>query len=356
MRGDDKRQEIIFSYKSAEERIPQDHPLRGIRSMVDAALCDLDLHFEALYARRGRPSIAPEKLVRALLLMILYSIRGERQLMEQIDYNLMFRWFVGLTMDDEVWDATVFTKNRERLMRGEVAERLFDAVLAQAREKSLLSEEHFTVDGTLIRAWASRNSFHAKDEPPTKGTGAGGKVLLRDTHESKTDGEARLYKKADTAASVPCYLGHVLTENRHGLVVAACTTQSSTTAEREACLQMLDALERGELPMTLGADKQYQEAEFIAALRQRGVVPHVAEYEKGANLGKNSLTAEERASEGFGISQRKRKLVEKVFGWAKLDRVMRQVKVRGLAKVEALFCLAMTAHNLRRLQTLTYEQ
>jgi transposase len=354
MRGDDERQEIVFSYVNAEDRIPKDQPLRGIRSMVELALRDLDLHFEALYARRGRPSIAPEKLVRALLLMILYSIRSERQLMEQINYNLLFRWFVGLTMDDAVWDATVFTKNRERLMQGEVAERLFDAVLAQARAKDLLSEEHFTVDGTLIRAWASRNSFHPKDEPPSQGTGSGGKMLLRDTHESKTDPQARLYKKSDSGAAVPSYLGHIVTENRHGLAVAGCATQSSTTAEREACLQMLAALPRGKRRITLGADKQYQDPEFVSTLRRREVIPHIAEYEKGANVGKNSLMAEERESEGFRISQQKRKLVEKVFGWSKLDRVLRQVKVRGLAKVEALFCLAMAAHNLCRMQTLIY--
>lgn len=356
MRGNDERQEVVFSYVSAEQRIPQDHPLRAIREMVNRSLAEMDLHFEALYARRGRPSIAPEKLVRALLLMILYSVRSERQLMEQINYNLLYRWFVGLTMDEEVWDATVFTKNRERLMEGKVSERFFDAVLGQAREKQLLSEEHFTVDGTLIRAWANRNSFHPKDKPPSKGTGAGGKVLLRDTHESKTDAEARLYKKADAAASVPSYLGHVITENRNGLVVSSCATHSSTTAEREACLDLLDGMVRGEKAITLGADKQYQDPQFIGDLRKRGVIPHVAEYEKGANMGKNSLTAAERESDGFGISRRKRKLVEKVFGWAKLDRVMRQVKLRGLAKVEALFCLAMTAHNLRRMQTLLYAQ
>ena len=356
MRGNDERQETVFSYVSTEERIPREHPLRAIREMVNRSLSEMDLHFEALYARRGRPSIAPEKLVRALLLMILYSVRSERQLMEQINYNLLYRWFVGLTMDDEVWDATVFTKNRERMMQGEVSERFFDAVLGQAREKQLLSEEHFTVDGTLIRAWANRNSFHAKDDPPTKGSGSKGELLLRDTHESKTDPEARLYKKADAAASVPSYLGHVLTENRHGLVVAASTTQSSTTAEREACLAMVDTMLRDERLITLGADKLYQDPTFITALRRRRVVPHVAEYEKGQNLCKNSLTTEERDNEAFRISQRKRKLVEKVFGWAKLDRVLRQIKVRGLAKVEALFCLAMTAHNLRRMQSLLYAQ
>jgi transposase len=356
MRGDDERQEVVFSYVSAEDRIPKDHPLRGIRAMVDAALHDLDLHFEALYARRGRPSIAPEKLVRALLLMILYSIRSERQLMEQINYNLLFRWFVGLTMDDVVWDATVFTKNRERLMRGEVAERLFEAVLAQARAKELLSEEHFTVDGTLIRAWASRNSFHPKDDPPTKGSGFEGKLLLRDTHESKTDEEARLYKKSDVGAPIASYLGHVITENRNGLVVAACATLSGNSEEREACLRMLDAMPRGETPITLGADKLYQYPTFVEGLRQRGVVPHIAEYEKGQNMRKNSLTPEERESEGFRISQQKRKLVEKVFGWTKLDRVLRQVKLRGKAKIGSLFNLVMAAHNLCRMQTLIYAQ
>ena len=363
MRGQDERQEIVFSYVSAEERIPQKHPLRAIRELTNVGLQSLDAHFEGLYIRFGRPSIAPEKLVRASLLMVLYSIRSERQLMEQINYNLMYRWFVGLTMDDPVWDATVFTKNRERLMAGGVAERLFDSVLAQARAKNLLSEEHFTVDGTLIRAWASRDSFHPKDEPPSKGTGAAGKLLLRDTHESKTDPEARLYKKSDSGAAVPSYLGHVLTENRNGLVVANCVTQSSTTAERAAALAMLEECGRSPerigaatVAITLGGDKQYQEPEFIEALRRRKVVPHIAEYEKGANIGKNSLTAEERGTVDFEVSQCKRKLVEKVFGWAKLDRVLRQVKLRGLPKVDALFCLAMTAHNLRRMQTLIYAQ
>jgi IS5 family transposase len=293
-------------------------------------------------------------LVRALLLMILYSIRSERQLMEQINYNLLYRWFVGLTMDDQVWDATVFTKNRERLMRGEVAERLFDGVLVQARAKNLLSEEHFTVDGTLVRAWANRNSFHPKDDPPTQGSGSDGELLLRDTHQSTTDPEARLYKKSTAAPAVPSYLGHVLTENRNGLVVASWATQSSTTAEREACLAMLEAIQGGEGRITLGADKQYQEATLVSALRQRRVVPHVAEYEKGRNLCKNSLLPEERDSEGFRVSQRKRKLVEKVFGWGKLDRVLTQIKLRGTRKADWLLRLVMTAHNLRRMQTLIY--
>jgi transposase len=271
MRGDDEQQGIVFSYINPEDRIPQDHPLRGIRAMVDRSLKELWAHFEALYARRGRPSIPPERLLRALLLQALYSIRSERQLMEQIDYNLLFRWFVGLNPDDAVWDVTVFTKNRERMMAGEVSQQLLAAVVAEAGRHNLLSEEHFTVDGTLIEAWASRKSFVPKDEPPTKGSGARGKKLLRDTHESKTDPQARLYKKSTAGEARPSYLGHVLIENRKGLVVAACATQSSTTAEREAALAMLDQRGRSAdkvsdstAPITLGADKLYQEQKFIA--------------------------------------------------------------------------------------------
>jgi IS5 family transposase len=298
-----------------------------------------------LYARGGRPSIAPEKLVRALLLQVLYSVKSERQLMEQIDYNLLFRWFVGLTMDDAIWDVTVFSKNRERLLL---------AVLEQARAAQLLSEEHFTVDGTLIQAWANRRSFREKPDPPDKGTGSRGRKLLRDTHESSTDPEARLFKKSGAAAAVPSYLGHVVTENRNGLVVAALATQSSTLAEREAAVAMIDRM-RGLRPqaesITLGADKGYQEERFIAHLRQRRVVPHVAEYEPNPQW-PSFLTEAERNHPGFAISQRKRKLVEKVFGWAKLDRAMRQVKLRGLGKVDWLFRLVAATHNLRRMQTL----
>ena len=214
MRGDDKQQMGVFSYVSVEQRVPADHPLRGIRTMVDEALAGLSGHFDTLYAVSGRRSIAPEKLVRALLLQALYSVRSERQLMEQMDYNLLFRWFVGLNMDDPIWDVTVFTKNRERLMRGEVAERLLLAIVEQAHARRLLSEEHFTVDGTLIQAWVNRRSFREKQDPPDKGTGARGRKLLRDTHESATDPEARLYRKSSAAAVVPSYLGHVLTENR----------------------------------------------------------------------------------------------------------------------------------------------
>ena len=234
----------MFSYVDLEQRVPAEHPLRAIRQMVDQALADLWLHFEALYARRGRPSIPPEQLLRALLLQALYAIRSERQLMEQVDFNLLYRWFVGLGMDESAWDATVFSKNRDRLLQGEVAQRLLLAVVEQARAQNLLSEEHFTVDGTLLEAWANRNRFAPKDPPPAKGTGARGRKLLRDTHESTTDPEARLYKKSTAGEAKPSYLGHGIIENRNGLVVAACATQSSTTAEREAALAMLDEMKR----------------------------------------------------------------------------------------------------------------
>jgi transposase len=320
--------------------------------MVDEALAGLSVHFDTLYAAGGRPSIAPEKLVRALLLQALYSVRSERQLMEQMNYNLLFRWFVGLNMDDAIWDVTVFTKNRERLIRGEVAERLLLAVVRQAHAKRLLSEEHFTVDGTLIQAWANRRSFKEKSDPPSRGTGAGGKKLLRDTHESTTDPEARLYKKSAAAAAVPSYLGHIITENRNGLAVEALTTQSSATAEREAALVMLDRIKKTEDgDLTLGADKAYYDQDFIDALRQRKVAPHVAEYDPNPNC-ERVLTEQEREHPGFGISQQKRKLVEKVFGWSKLDRALRQVKLRGLKRVGWTFQLVVTAHNLRRMQTL----
>jgi transposase len=349
MRGDDEQQGAVFSYIGLEERVPKDHPLRAIRAMTDEALRTLDQEFEALYARGGRPSIAPEKLLRAQLLQVLYSVRSERQLMEQLDYNLLFRWFVGLNMDDEVWDVTVFTKNRERLMGGGISELLLLAVVEQARSRNLLSEEHFTVDGTLLQAWASRRSFRQKQDPPSRGTGARGRKLLRDTHESTTDPEARLYKKCGAAAAVPSYPGHVLTENRNGLIVGATVTQSGTTAEREAALALLDHAKRG-ATSTLGADKSYQREEFIDGLRARRIAPHVAEHEPSPHW-PNWLREEERSDPDFSISQRKRKLVEKVFGWAKQDRI-RQVKLRGRARVDWLFQLVAAAHNLLRMQKL----
>jgi len=355
MRGEDQQQTVMFSYLNVEDRIPHDHPLRRIRAMVDLALAELWAHFEALYSGYGRPSIPPERLLRALLLQMLYSIRSEAQLMEQISYNLLFRWFVGLNPDEPVWDATVFSKNRDRMMAGEVSQRLLQAVLKQAGEHNLLSEEHFTVDGTLIEAWASRKSFVPKPDPPKKGSGWGGKKLLRDTHESKTDSEARLYKKSAAGQARPSYLGQVLIENRKGLVVAACATQSSTTAEREAALAMLDGrgrrpsqIQEDTVPITLGADKLYQEEKFLADLRERKVIPHVAEYQANEQW-PNWLTEEERQHPGFAISQKKRKLVEKIFGWGKLDSILRQVKLHGVKKVDWFFRLLATAANLVRM-------
>jgi len=352
MRGNDEQQGAVFSYVSAEQRIASDHPLRQIRATTDAALRELSSEFDALYAAGGRPSIAPERLLRALLLQILYSRRSERLLMEEMNYNLLFRWFVGLEMDDEVWYVTVFTKNRERLIAGEVAQKFFAAVLKQARSAAWLSDEHFTVDGSLIEAWANRRSFVEKKDPPQRGTGARGRKLLRDTHESKTDPEARLFRRSQAAESRPSYLGHVITENRNGLVVAVCVTQSSTKAEREAALAMLPQISDGRRRITLGADKGYQEREFLHRLRRWQVVPHVAEYSGKPRPWLGGLRAEERNDPGFPQSQKKRKRVEQVFGWIKHVAGMRQTKFRGRRRVEWMFRLAAAALNLRRMQRL----
>ena len=356
----------MFSYLTLAQRIPMDHPAREIRALVDRALERMDAELEKLYSDTGRPSIAPERLLRATLLMVLYSIRSERQLMEQMNYNLLFRWFVGLEMDDAVWDVTVFTKNRERLIAGSISQQLLESVLlesvlVEARAQDLLSEEHFTVDGTLIQAWASARSFKEKSDPPAAGSGSGSKgaLLLRDKVESTTDPEARLYKKSKADKSVPAYMGHTLIENRNGLAVAAEASEAGNAAERETALELLDRAippkgkRASELDVTLGADTLYQEEKFIEALRERAVAPHVSEYtQESSNLGKNSLNEAERADPRRAISQRKRKLIEKVFGWAKLDSVLRQVKVRGLKRVDWFYRLAMAAYNLMRLRRL----
>lgn len=328
--------------------------------MTDRALEQMSSTFEGMYSVTGRPSIAPERLIRGLLLQVLYSVRSERQLIEQLDYNLLFRWFVGLEMDDEVWDVTVFTKNRERLIEANASKQLLVCLLQQAREKNLLSEEHFTVDGTLIQAWASARSFQQKSDPPPpgEGSGHGGEVLLRDKLESKTDPESRLFKKATADKSVPCYQGHAVIENRNGLVVGAEASQSATYAEREVGLKLLDQTvvavqqRKPDQQVTVGADTQYQEAKFIQSLRQREIAPHVSEYEKGNNMGKNSLNETERADPRKPISQQKRKMIERVFGWAKLDRPLRQVKLRGLQRVDWFFRLDMAAYNLVRMRRL----
>ena len=362
MRGHDEQQEGMFSYVSTEQRVPADHPLRAIRAMTDAALREMSAQFAGLYAPQGRPSIAPEKLLRALLLQAFYSVRSERLLMEQLNYNLLFRWFVGLSMDDAVWDVTVFTKNRERLLDGEVAQGFFEQVLGQAGSRGLLSDEHFTVDGTLIEAWANRRSFQEKDPPPSKGSGTSGRKLLRDTHESKTDPEARLYKKSTWGEAQPSYLGHVLMENRHGLVMQACVTQSGRKAEREAAEQMLQPVVRqwqqkraagvALQPMTLGADKGYQAEEFIEKLRALQVAPHVAEYAQETKLSRNWLTASEREDAGRMVSQKKRKWIEKIFGWMKSIGGLRKTKFRGKRRVDWAFRFCAAAANLLRMAKL----
>lgn len=349
MRGDDKQQAAMFSYVTMEQRIPADHPMRRLRSMADRGLEAMDAVLDGVYAETGRPSIAPERLLRAQLLMILYSIRSERQLMEQIHFNILYRWFVGLEMDEAVWDVKVFSKNGERLIAGAASRQLLLAVIDQAREQQLLSEEHFTVDGTLLQAWANRRSFKEKPDPPNRGTGARGRKLLRDTHESTTDPDARLYRKSSSSAVVPSYLGHVITENRNGLVVAAMATEAGNAAERQAALKMIKSLKRGNR-MTLGADKSYQEEQFVEGLRSQQIKPHVAEYAPNPQW-RNWLTESERCDPGLAISQKKRKLVEKVFGWMKQDK-LRQIKLRGLPRVDWLFQLAATAHNLLRMSRL----
>jgi len=356
MRGNEDFQEEVFSYISAEKRVPQEHPLRAIRRMTDEALRGLSNQLDSLYASTGRPSIPPEQLLRALLLQVLYTVRSERLLMEQMDYNLLFRWFVGLRMDDKVWDVTVFTKNRDRLIEGEIAEGFFQEVLKQARAGALLSDEHFTVDGTLLEAWANRKSFQEKKNPPQKGTGARGRKLLRDTHESRTDEQARLYKKSAMGAAKPSYLGHVVMENGKGLIVQACATQSGQKVEKEAGLMMLGKLprkqEEGQVKaITVGADKGYQDEDFIQGLRGLKVSPHVAEYAANDKW-KNWLTREERQHAGYAISLKKRRWVENIFGWIKSIAGLRQTKLRGVQRVDWAFRFAAAACNLVRMRKL----
>ena len=358
MRGHDEHQEGLFSYLSPEMRVPFDHPLRRLRAMTDQALQALSPLFSELYSLQGRPSIAPEKLLRALLLQALYSVRSERQLMEQLNYNLLYRWFVGLNIDEPVWDVTVLTKNRERLLDGNIAQAFFDQVLAQANRHGLLSDEHFTVDGTLLEAWANRRSFHPKVEPPERGSGTGGQKLLRDTHESGTDPEARLYKRSAAGEAKPSYLGHVVMENRHGLVVQSKVTASGTREERKAALEMVTRIVQqvrakqkpGEAvgAITVGGDKGYQEQTFIQGLRELQVIPHIAEYKTNPQW-PNWLTTREREHPGFAISQGKRKLVEKIFGWIKWVAGLRKTKFRGRRRVDWMFTFAAAASNLVRL-------
>jgi transposase len=367
MRGTDEQTAGLFSYVSCEARVPSDHPLRPIRSIVDEALEVLSGDFEQLYSKTGRPSIPPEKLLRALLLQAFYSIRSERQLMEQLDYNLLFRWFVGLAMDAPVWDPTVFTKNRDRLLEGDVAAKFLNAVLGQARVKALLSDDHFSVDGTLIEAWASIKSFRPKDGsdgPPGPGRNAERNFhkekRSNETHQSTTDPQARLYKKGDGQPAKLCFMGHVLMENRNALLVGAGLDQASGTAEREEALRLVDThrpVSRDALPrrITLGADKAYDVASFIAALRERRVTPHIAidgHLSKTGKPRKTAIDARATRHPGYAISQIIRKRIEEAFGWIKTVAVLRKTRHRGIARVGWMFTLAAAAYNLVRIPKL----
>ena len=355
MRGTDRQQSAMFSYVSPESRVPADHPLRATRAMTNRALERLDRKFRKLYSQTGRPSVPPEQLLRALLLQVLYSIRSERMLMKQLEYNLLFRWFVGLEMDDSVWDVTVFTKNRNRLLAGEVAEAFFQAVLEQAREADLLSDEHFTVDGTLIEAWAGQKSFRPKDEGDD-GPG-GSRPTERDfhgerrknaTHASTTDPEAQLFRKGNGKEAKLCFMGHVITENRHGLVVATETTQATGKGERDASIRMLERVDRAGRS-TLGGDKNYDTQEHVAALRELGVTPHVAQNNRNR---RSAIDGRTTTHSGYEISQIKRKCVEQVFGWGKTVGPIRKAKHRGRRRVGWMFTFTQAAYNLVRMRPL----
>jgi transposase len=357
MRSKDKQQRGMWSYVSDEERIPQDHPLRAISTMTDVILKDLSPRFTPLYSRRGRPSIPPERLLRALLLQALYSIRSERMLVEQLNYNILFRWFVGINMDEPVWHATSFTKNRDRLLEGDIARLFFEGVVKLAKAKNLMSDEHFTVDGTLIEAWASQKSFVPKDRPPTDGDGSNPTVNFHnskrsnETHESTTDSDARLFRKSKTQEARLAYMGHALMENRNGLVADARLTLATGTAERDAAVDMIDAI-GGSHRITLGADKGYDAREFIDRLRERNVTPHVA-----MNVSNRRSSIDQRTArhDGYAISQRRRKRVEEIFGWLKTVGFMRKTRHRGRDRVDWMFTFGLAAFNLVRIRNLTLE-
>ena len=349
MRGDDQQQNDLFLYGTLEQRIPADHPLRPVREMTDSALDAMSRRFDQMYAKCGRPSIAPEKLLRALLLQALYSIRSERMLVEQLEYNLLFRWFVGLSMGEPAWNHAVFSKNRERLLAGDVAQEFFACVVEQARALLLLSDEHFTVDGTLIEAWASHKSFRRKqgsDEDNSSG-GFRGEKRRNVTHQSTSDPEAKLYRKSQGQESRLAYLGHVMMDNRHGLAVDTVLTQAHGRAEREAALQMASRLPGDRRRVTLGADKAYDTREFVAGLREWSVTPHVAQNNHGRRSRIDDRTTRHQ---GYHRSQKKRKLVEQVFGWIKTTAGLRKTKHRGRERVSWMFTLAAAAYNMIRIR------
>jgi len=332
MRGDDQHQSELFSDQGLEDRVPADHPLRRIRTLADAALSQLSTRFDAIYGDTGRPSIAPEKLLRALLLQVLYSIRSERALMDQIDLHLGYRWFVGLSLNEPAWEASTFSKNRERLLGGDIAQEFLEAVLAQARGRHWLSDERFVVDGTLIEAWASKKSYQRKPDPPAPGAGSGrdGVLQKRDVYESSTDPQARLYKKSGSAASVLSYLGHVLSDGRHGLIAQACVTEATTLGERQAALEMIEKLGVRRRRIQVAADKAYDEARFVERLRALRVTPQVAQY-----TGRRSSAIDRRTTRhlAYAVGQAMRPGVEKIFGWLKQVGGQRRTRFRGRDRV-----------------------
>jgi transposase len=357
MRGDDRQQADMYSYLSPEERVRANHPLLAVRAMADEALKNMSKRFDTMYARTGRPSIPPEKLLRAQLIQMLYSIRSERLLMEEIDYSMLFRWFVGMNLDEPVWDVTVFTKNRNRLLEGDVAREFLCEVIAQAHAKGLTSDEHFTVDGTLIEAWASLKSFQRKDQkndPPPDDPGNPtvnfhGESRRNDTHESSTDADALLARKGSGKEAKLSYNGNLLTENRNGLIVNTEVFQANGTAERDAALIMLEQIPSTRR-VTVGADKGYDTRDFVTECRHLNVTPHVAQ-----NVNRNGGSAIDGRTarhEGYAISQRKRKRIEECFGWLKTIALMRKVRHRGIEKVGWVFTFAAAAYNLVRMRNL----
>lgn len=356
MRGNDGKQDELFSYVSLEARVPRNHPLRKMREMVDEALEGLGPDFEQMYSQMGRPSIPPERLLRALLLQVLYSVRSERMLMEQLDYNLLFRWFVGLGVDDEIWHPTTFTQNRERLLEQEISRKFFEQILKQAKKKQLLSSEHFTVDGTFIEAWASQKSFRRKDDQDPPAPGAGGKnetadfqgeKRSNDTHASTTDPDARLMRKGGDGAKL-VHHGHVLTENRNGLVVATEVTIATGNAEAEVAPKLFER--RGaQGPGTVGGDKGYDQRKFIESARESGLTPHVAQKVPTHT----TIDGRTTRHKGYAVSQRRRKRVEEVFGWMKTVGVLRKARHRGTRLVGWMFEFAAAAYNLVRMRNLT---
>jgi transposase len=358
MRGNDPQQDGMFSYISPEQRVRKDHPLRPIRRMVDQVLKQLSPEFDKMYSKVGRPSIPPEQLLRALLLQMLYSVRSERLLVEEIDYNILFRWFVGLNLDDEVWDATVFTKNRDRLLEAEVAKEFLSLVVEQARGKGWASDEHFTVDGSLLEAWASAKSFQPKnkkkgslppDDPGNPTVDYRGEKRSNATHESKSDPEAQMARKGPGKEAKLSYSGNLLVENRNGLIVSSLVWEATGTAERDAAMAMLQEVP-GTGRVTVGGDKGFDTAEFVRECRNMGVTPHVAQ--NLARRGGSAIDGRTTQSAGHRTSQKKRKRIEECFGWLKTIALLRKVRHRGTLKVDWIFTFACAAYNLVRMRNL----